>query len=44
MNLLHNVGIHEHPAFWNEFGMPLPVDLRIVVLQVFIGCAKLVQF
>ena len=25
MNLLHNVRLCEHPAFWNKFRMPLPV-------------------
>ena len=44
MNFLHDVGLHEHPAFWNIFGMPLPVDLQIVVLQAFGGCTKLAQF
>ena len=44
MNLLCNVGLHKHPAFWNKFLMPLPVDLEIVVLQAFANCARHVQF
>ena len=44
MNLLHNVGLHKHPAFWNKFHMPLPVGLQIVALQVFADCARHAQF
>ena len=40
MNLLYNAGHHEHPAFWNKFGMPLFVDLQIVVPQVIVNYVK----
>ena len=44
MNLLHNVGLHEYLAFWSKFHMPVPVVPQIVVLQVFVNCARLTLF
>ena len=44
MNLLCNVGLHDHPAFWNKFCMLLPVGLQIVALQAFADCARHAQF